>query len=248
MFRKTKTNYYIFDRFKRYSGIVHGFSTRDFGDLSIKKSLGENNKLDGFLRVLGLGKGNLVMMEQIHGKRVMIVGEKDRGKVIKRTDGLITQHSGVALGVKVADCLPLLFWGPKERIIGVAHAGWKGVLLGITKVVIEKMKTLKSQPENILVGIGPHIGSCCYSIDEERKKRFIRKFGNLRGMILKKGGRTFLNLTIPMKLQLIKLGVREKNIELSTVCTSCQTDEFFSFRKDNQETYGEILGIICLKN
>jgi copper oxidase (laccase) domain-containing protein len=108
------------------------------------------------------------------------------------------------------------------------------------------MKILGSQPKDILVSVGPHIGGCCYSIDKERKNKFIKKFGNLPGMISKKRDKAFLNLAIPVKIQLIESGIKNKNIELSRACTSCQIEEFFSYRRDSQETYGEILGVISL--
>jgi copper oxidase (laccase) domain-containing protein len=85
-------------------------------------------------------------------------------------------------------------------------------------------------------------------INEERKNRFVKKFGDLPGMILEKRGKIFLDLLVPLKLQLTDSGVKKKNIEEAKVCTSCQNDEFFSYRKDSQESYGEILGIISLEN
>lgn len=246
MFQKTKNNYYFFKKLSEYPRLVHGFSTRQFGDLSVRKSLNENNKLDGFLKVLGLTKSNLIMMEQVHGGKVNIVKDKDKGEVIKGVDGLVTNQPGIILGVKVADCMPLLFFDPKKRVVGVAHAGWKGVLLEIAKELVKKMKVFGSQPKDVFVGAGPYIGGCCYSVDRERKNRFIKKFGDLPEMIFKNKNKFYLDLAIPLKVQLIEQGIQNKNIELSMACTFCRIDEFFSYRRDSQETYGEILGIISL--
>ncbi len=246
MFQKTKNNNYFFKKLSEYPRLVHGFSTRQFGDLSVRKTLNENNKLDGFLKVFGLTKSNLIMMEQVHGGKVKIVKDEDKGEVIKAVDGLVTDQPGIILGVKVADCMPLLFFDPKKKIIGIAHAGWKGVLLEIAKEMVERMKMLGSQPKDVFVGAGPHIGGCCYSVDKERKNKFIKKFGDLSEMILKNKNKFYLNLAVPLKVQLIEQGIQNKNIEFSTACTSCQIDEFFSYRRDSEETYGEILGIISL--
>lgn len=228
--------------------IIHGFSTKKFGDMRIKKILEENNNLDKFLKVLNLKKSNLIMMEQVHGSKIKEVGKKEVGSVIKGVDGLVTDQIGVVLGVKVADCLPVLFYDYQKKVIGVVHAGWKGILAEIGQAMVKKMRSIGSQPENIFVGIGPHIGGCCYIIEDERAKRFVKKFGNLPKMIIKDNQGIHLDLTVPLKVQLIKAGILKQNIDSPLICTSCKNDEFYSYRKDNNKTYGEILGVISLAN
>lgn len=248
MLKKVKNGYYVLGKLVQQKRLIHGFSTRKFGNMFVKKSIGESNDLEKFLEALGLKKKDLVMMEQVHGRKVLRVGEKEVGRVIRGVDGLVTEKKGVVLGVKVADCLPVLFFDKKKRIIGVAHAGWKGVLAEIGQEVVRKMKLLGSQPGDILVGIGPHIKSCCYSVGKDRRNKFFRKFGSLPEMIFENKNRIYLNLVVPLKVQLIEVGVLKKNIEDSSACTFCQNDEFFSYRKDNEKTYGEILGVIGLKD
>lgn len=234
--------------FSHQSGIIHGFSTRMFGDMRAKKNLDENNNLEPFLNLLKLKKKDLVMMEQVHGGKVKLMGVKDKGKVIKGVDGLVTNQRGLILGVKVADCLPVLFYDPQKKIMGIVHAGWKGILAEIGQAMVKKMKSIGSQPENILVGIGPHIGGCCYTNEDERTKRFAKKFGNLPKMIIKDNHGIRLDLTVPLKVQLIKAGILKQKIDSPLICTSCKNDEFYSYRKDNNKTYGEILGVISLTN
>ena len=227
-------------------GLIHGFSTRKFGNMSVKKSLEENNNLEKFLKALKLNKKDLIMMEQVHGRKVEWVGEKEAGKVIREIDGLVTEEKGVVLGVKVADCLPVLFFDKKRKIIGVAHAGWKGVLAEIGQEVVWKMKLLGSNPKNVLVGIGPHLSGCCYEIKKDLVEKFIKKFDKRPEMIFKKKNKIHLNLAVSLKVQLIKVGILKQNIESPLACTSCQNDEFYSYRKDSDKTYGEILGVIIL--
>lgn len=248
MLKKTKEGYYLLETFNQEEGIIHGFSTRKFGDMSVKKSLEENDNLEKFLRVLRLKKKGLVMMEQVHSNKVKRVGKEEVGSVIKRVDGLVTREKEIILGVKVADCLPVLFYEPQKKVIGVAHAGWKGVLAKIGQVTVKKMKSIGSQPEKILIGIGPHIGSCCYTVDAGRAREFVEEFGNLPEMIVQNDKKIHLNLIIPLIVQLIKVGVLEENIEPPLVCSFCQNDEFFSYRRDSDKTYGEILGVISLVN
>jgi copper oxidase (laccase) domain-containing protein len=107
--------------------------------------------------------------------------------------------------------------------------------------MIAVMIRLSSLPEDILVGIGPHVGGCCYNVDAGRIKRFYKAFGPVAGMIKNKN---FLDLSAPAKMQLVHSGILAKNIENSSVCTSCQNKDFFSQRKDKPETYGGQLGVI----
>jgi len=121
MLKKSKQGYYEFNKLKKFKSLIHGFSTRKFGDMGVKNSLTENRNLDKFLRIFNLEKKNLVMMEQGHGNKVKVVGETNKGKVIPGVDGMVTSVKGVILGVKVADCLPVLFYDPIKKLIGIAH-------------------------------------------------------------------------------------------------------------------------------
>lgn len=251
MFKKSKNGYYILEKFAAQPDLIHGFSTREFGNLKVKHSLGLNRNLDKFLQVLGIEKSDLVMMEQAHGRKIRAVGEGDKGRLIKKIDGLITDQKGIFLGVNMADCLPLLFYDSKKKLIGIAHAGWKGVLARIAQKAVEKMKTLDSYPRDIIVGIGPHIGGCCYTPPQERIEKFRQVFGNLPGMIYQDKKGIHLDLAVPIVIQLIKSGIKKENIEIALTCTSCQNNVFFSYRRENKrKTYGEMLGVIgwILKN
>lgn len=213
--------------------------------MSVKKSLDENKNLNKFLSLFGQNKENLIMMEQVHGNRIKLVNDKDKGKVLSGIDGMVCNQPGITLGVKVADCLPILFYDKEKKVIGVAHAGWKGTLKRISQSMVKKMKLLGAKPENILVGIGPYIGSCCYTISNERADKFKKEFGNLKGMVIVNSEGIHLDLKAPTVVQLVKRGVR-KNIDLALACTACQNSEFFSFRRNRGKDFGEILGVIGL--
>lgn len=233
------------EKFAAQPGLIHGVSTREFGDLKIRHSIRLNRNLGKFLKSLGIEKGNLVMMEQVHGSKIKKVNKGDKGRLIKGVDGLITNQKGIFLGVNIADCLPLLFYDSKKEIAGIAHAGWKGVLARIAARVVEEAKSLGSDPKDILVGIGPHIGGCCYTIPQERAERFQQFFGNLQKMVYKDKEGLHLDLAVPVVKQLEDTGVRQENIEVALTCTSCHNNEFFSYRRENKKkTYGEMLGVI----
>lgn len=246
MFKKTKKGYYFFEAFEKPKGLVHGFSSRELGDGGLKKKPANWPNVQKFLASLGLKKKNLVLMEQVHQNQIKVVTGKNRGEMVAGVDGLITTRPEVVLGVRTADCLPILLYDPVRKVIGAAHAGWKGVLRNIPQKMVEVMIRLGSLPEDILVGIGPHIAGCCYNIEAQRVERFRKKFNSPKGMIIEKKNEIYLDLVIPAVLQLVHTGVLRKNIYCPPTCTSCQNKEFFSYRKDSNKTYGEMLGVISL--
>ncbi len=241
---KKADGYWILESFANQPGLIQGFSTRKSGNLKVRSFLNSNKDLDQFLSKLKIGKGRLVMMEQVHGNQIEIVGNGDQGKVIKGVDGLITSQKGIFLGVNTADCLPLFFYDRQKKIIGIAHAGWEGILSRIGQKMVGEMKERGADPQKIIVGIGPHIGSCCYLVGDDLVKKFRKEFGNLAKMISQDKKGIHLDLLKPTLVQLIKSGIRRENIEVPLICTACQNNDFFSYRQDNQKTYGEMLGVI----
>ncbi|HUS52317.1 MAG TPA: peptidoglycan editing factor PgeF [Candidatus Bathyarchaeia archaeon] len=224
--------------------LIQVFSARQSGNLKVKEVINANKNLDHFLSGLGIEKTNLVMMKQIHGNKIKVATREDGGKVIKNADGLVTQSKKLFLGVNTADCLPISFCDPQKKIVGIAHAGWRGILLRIAPKVVKSMEKLGADPGKMFVCIGPHIGSCCYLVGNDLVKKFQKEFGNLPKMVHQDKNGTYLSLTTPVSAQLIKSGIKKENIEISPDCTSCQNGQFFSFRKDSRKTYGEMLGVI----
>jgi YfiH family protein len=231
-------DYFVLEKLSAIPGLIHGFSSRKLGNMGVR------GNIDRFLSPLGLDKKNIIIAQQVHKNRVEIVGEKQRRKIVLDTDGLVTREKGIILGVRSSDCLPILFCDPGRGIIGCAHAGWKGVLGKIAARAVGKMKIIGARPADILVGIGPHIGRSCYDVEAERADKFIKKFGNLKGMVIQNKEKTFLNLVVPTIAQLIKAGMRPENIEVASACTSCRNTKFFSHRRGDD---GDILGVISLK-
>jgi hypothetical protein len=120
MLKKTKKGYWVLRKFAQQRNLIHAFSNRAFGDLRPLPSLEKNLNLDQFLETLGLKKKNLVLMEQVHRDKIKVVGKRDRGKVVPGLDGMLCFQKGIILGIKTADCLPILFFdknGFKDEII-----------------------------------------------------------------------------------------------------------------------------------
>lgn len=222
------------------AGVVHGYSDRHLGDMR-----GENHR-EQFLSGLHLSPANLVSSEQVHGTNVGQVTTHDRGKEMKKTDGLVHKktNSPMSLAVRVADCVPILAIDPYAFVIGVAHAGWKGTLGDIAGNLIDSMKQLGADTKRMLVSIGPHIGMCCYNVAPDRAGQFARLFASDPRIVSGVGGRPHLDLGYANMQQLQNVGIRKNHIDAAITCTSCQVDTFYSYRKDTTETFGEMLGVI----
>ncbi|GIP20466.1 peptidoglycan editing factor PgeF [Paenibacillus sp. J22TS3] len=189
--------------------------------------------------------------EQVHDVRVSVVTEKDRGKgradrssAFQSTDGLITNVPGIMLTSFYADCVPLYFFDPVNRAVGLAHAGWKGTVSQIAWETIQAMASeYGSEPQHIRTAIGPSIGACCYEVDEYvmSKVRDIVPEGAGSGLDQVAApstipDRSMLNLKELNRIIMIKAGILPSHIECTSYCTSCRSNLFFSYRKENGTT------------
>lgn len=177
--------------------------------------------------------------EQVHGNSVTVVTKRERGmgreaqhSAIPNTDALITEEVGVMLVSFYADCVPLFFYDPVRRVAGLAHAGWKGTAKHIAQRTVEAMHSkLNCDPADILAVIGPAIGACCYEVDET-VIRAMRQADIAEGWTAKENGKYMLNLKVINEQILRKAGILPTHIEITNLCTSCQSESFFSHRRD----------------
>ncbi len=226
-------------KLSQFKNLIHGFTTKKEGNFRKLKTAQRQT-----IARLCVNDADLVIAEQIHKDKIVVVGEKDKRKTIKKTDGLVSKEKGIVLGIRTADCLPILFYESEQEIIGAVHAGWKGSFKKISKEVIEKIKSLGGKSAKIIVAIGPHIKSCCYDVTRKRADIFQEQIGNK--IIIKRNNKLFLDLTKVNFIQLLENGYKEENIEILPFCTHCNHDLFFSFRKD-KNNYGEMLSFIGVK-
>ena len=258
--------YYTIESFEKTDLVKHGFSTRlggvssgeteslNFGSKNkdTRENIWKNYKI--FTKSLGIDVGDLVLTNQVHKDKVLEVEEKDRGKGLTvesdiiGVDGLITNKKGLALATFHADCTPLFFLDPVQKAIGLAHAGWKGTLSRIGEKTIEKMiKAYASDPKDILVGIGPSIGGCCFEVGEEVIDILKENFKDAEKYFHKKDkGKFMLDLWSVNKDQFLDMGILEANITESKICTKCNKDIFFSHRGDKGRT-GSLAAMMELK-
>ena len=203
-----------------------------------------NNRKKYFLR-LGSELTDTVLASSVHGNKIKVVSRQDSGKVIKNFDGLITKTKGIVLVVTVADCLPIYIFDNKARVIGLLHAGWRGLKKNIIEnVVITMIKKFKIKTANLQVRIGPYIKSCHYRV----KSDLVNKFSEYPEALKQKNHELFIDLAVVAKHQLTDLGVNKSNIKISPECTYCLKDKYYSYRRDNPKILKTMLAYIGQKD
>jgi YfiH family protein len=174
----------------------------------------------------------------VHGDKVIEVLESEGGDTsrvpppVAEADGVWSQQAGTAVGVKTADCLPILLCDPKGRRVAAVHAGWRGTVSRIVERALEQLFAAGTRPRDVLAAVGPAIQSCCYEVGDDLAARFEQEFGK---SVVVPGAKPHLALNLAVHQSLIKLGVPEAQIELRGECTSCDS-RFYSHRRDKGVT------------
>jgi len=229
--------------------LICAFSRRDHKNMSLsygdtKDSL--NNRKD-FLNSLSINYRDLVCAKQIHSDLVKYAKQEDRGRgaltydtSIPDTDSLVTDKRNLPLAVFTADCLSIFLYDSKTPAIGLVHAGWRSTKENITAKTVQLMQKLFfTYPENLYAGFGPAIRNCCYEVTNDFSNFFPDN-------IIKRNNQYYLDLTNINKLALLESGVKEENIFDSNICTSCQNEDFYSYRKEGKSC-GRIMSVLMLK-
>ncbi|NMB28052.1 MAG: peptidoglycan editing factor PgeF [Tissierellia bacterium] len=220
--------YYQFESFNKVAYINHLFTSR----------IGWNNENipDKISSIFNVPKSNIVNVRQVHGAEMTVIDLKvedfkDLSK--KESDGLITNIPNLILTTSHADCVPIYFLDKRKKVVGLAHGGWRGTYKNITGKMIDTMKNIyNSEPEDILVGIGPSIGPCCYEVSKDLGEQFNKRYSRFKNIVQEKNNKVFLDLWRINYLQAIDKGIKSGNITLSKTCTSCKIDKFYSYRKE----------------
>jgi polyphenol oxidase len=278
--------------------LLHGFSTRQGG---VSKEYGggqlnlgftpedtaknvERNR-QRFLRKLKACESDgspwpVVVLNQFHSAAIhRVFGARGpewarlrKNRVMESSgDGLITTAAGVLLGMKTADCFPVIVADRKRKAVGIFHAGWRGTVQRIVeKGVGEMRRQLGCDPENLVAVIGPGIGGCCFEIGEEVESEFDSQFAYSKELfedvfdswsLKTKYPMLFLNQRAPGHgeaamsrhldlvkanwCQLLDAGVPAENIQSMNQCTACHTELFFSYRKEH--VTGRMLAVVGIR-
>ncbi len=240
--------------------VRHAFSTRSGGvseghlsSLNLGRSVGDDparvaENARRFAEATGATPGQLVSVNQVHGEAVIeaLVAEPgpDLPQPLGDADALVTRARGVAVGVRTADCGPVLLFAPDVGAVAAVHAGWRGAALGIAgRAVRELHDRYGADPSRVLAVVGPCIRACCYVVSAEVAARFER-FGP--GLVHGTGPEPRLDIAEASRRALLEAGVAAAHIEVMPYCTHCRPDLFFSHRRD-QGRSGRHLSFVVLE-
>ena len=251
-------DFYRFEHFKKYPEVLHTVTTKS-SDLPYAFSLAlhtgeETAKIIAnrkkLSKLLNTNKElHYIVANQTHSDHIKIIqkqeskGWESLENAIENCDALITDMEGVVLSILTADCVPVLLYDKKKKVVAAIHAGWKGTQAQIVAKTIQKMtEVFDSNPKDILAGIAPSIGSCCYEVGEDVAGHFFET----PEAFTKQGDKYMLNLPYLNQQQLLDAGIEKANIEMSNICTACEVERFFSYRKE-KGCSGRFMSIIGIK-
>jgi len=220
-------------------GVAHGFTLRT-GDFGVR----ENGERDRERLRRALGFSRLAGMHQVHGNDVQVL----EGNAVLRCDGLLTDRDGAGVFVQSADCVPLLLWASKAKAVAAVHAGWRGTLARIASRAVSRFNEVYgASVEEIHAAIGPAIRVCCYEVGDEVISAF-GESGRDIDRISRPGprGRRHLDLVEENRAQLVASGVQMGRVYDSGLCTFCENDRFYSYRREGSGV-GRIFGAIGLR-
>lgn len=242
--------------------VPHCFTTRLGGvsdgylaslNLGLNRGDREENVLKNYgilADTLGFSVESIVFTRQTHTNIVRVVDANNAGeglfrKVEPECDALVTNTPGLALNVFTADCTPILLHDPVTGAVGAIHAGWRGTVKGIAANAVEAMtRCYGSDPADIVAAIGSNIGQCCFETDRDVPEALRECLGSdAEKFIRPQGEKYYVNLKGANKAILERAGVR--TVEMSTSCTACAPDRFWSHRKVGQRRGSMAAIIVC---
>jgi len=242
----------------QFKNIEHGFFNKkggkssgiykslNCGSGSFDKKINIKKNLNIVLNKIKYKKKNLILLNQMHSNKFYYLKKNPKKRL--KGDGILTNYRQLALGILTADCAPILFYDPKKKIIGAAHAGWKGAYKKITKKIINFYLKNGSNLKDIYIVIGPCISQKNYEVKNDFKKKFVKQNLNNKKYFKSKVNKIFFSLKDYLAEQLKEFGI--KNIEIIKKDTFNVKNNFFSARrslKNKNNDYGRNISIIMIK-
>ena len=247
----------------------HAFSTRIGGFSELEHTRGLNlaygrgdseetvrKNVLAFADALGIDGTKIISVPQIHSADVLFVTDKDAGagvfeKAKFECDGYVTTEAELPIGVKTADCVPILLEARDEtgKVIAVSavHAGWRGTAAKISVNALDKLFSLGAKKENIYVAIGVCIDECCYEVGSDFANEINQQLGqNYENKHIRKreNGSLYADLKGMNIDILLEWGVPFENIDVSEYCTCCNPELFYSHRGQKGKR-GAMMSVIC---
>jgi len=251
--------FYHFGHLSKEKGLIHAVSRKEREEayaFSLALHTGEEKaqilaNRERLRKALSLeAEAVFVTAMQTHSDHVSVIEKREmRGwsgleDAVEDCDAMVTDLPGVILTILTADCVPILLYDPIQRVVAAVHAGWRGTE---SKVVMKTVGVMKerfsSNPADILAGIAPAIGECCYEVGEEVAVHFSEY---PEALVAPRGGKFMLDLPRINLQQMTAAGLQREHIEMSGICTACEVEHFFSYRRE-QGCSGRFMSMIGLE-
>lgn len=260
-----------FPHLAAHPGLVHAISTRaggqsppPFASLNMSFAVGDDParvaaNRSMLCQALNIPPEALTQPRQVHGNRVAVVTDKG-GPFLKKggpsadgwalgpADAVVTMARGRYLLITIADCLAVMLFDPVVGAVGLAHAGWRGTVAGIAQRTLATMAdAFGCRPAEVLVGLGPAIGLCCYAVGPEVQALVRGAFPHSEDLLTPgPNSQIHFDLTEANRRQLVAAGARPENIAAAGMCTACDGERFFSHRGQGGRT-GRCAAVIGLR-
>lgn len=248
-------------------GVSHGFNLRTGGasadpyaSFNLGRSVGDDpaavaENIERFARALGTEPARLFETSQVHGAEVRVIdaGEDAARVRAEEADALATAQPGVAVGVRVADCVPVLLVEPLSGAVGAAHAGWRGVVQEVAPRALGRVLELageRGRAGQVRAAIFPHIRACCFEVGEEVAEPLAQsaaRAGASPQAIDRGRDKPRVSLAAIVRAQLASAGVPLDQIDDVPGCTRCEPERFFSFRREGKRSGRHLAAIVAPK-
>jgi YfiH family protein len=244
-----------FESFREYKDIVHFVTTKEGWVSGSKPRFTGDHETDysEFRKELAVScesdVNQFVFPRQTHSDRVVVVTSENLTNTVGDTDALITNESGIFVCVQTADCVPILLFDPKQKVVAAIHAGWRGTVSKIAAKTIRLMtEKFGCQASDIHAGIGPSIHIHAYEVGPEVVESVQQNFSNSSALLKPSliEGKAYLDLWEANKTVLIESGIPEENIEVMGLCSFEHSDLFYSARRDGIDTGRMVSGILLV--
>jgi YfiH family protein len=222
------------------AGFAHAFPERAATD-------------DELARALGIEPGRAIaQVRQVHGGDALEVSD-ERGANGREGDALVAREGlgTVAVGVRVADCVPILVADEASGSIAAIHAGWRGVTRGVIAAALDRLRGRDHRPgegegERLVAAIGPCIGACCFEVGRDVGEEIARAAAEARVIGSERGEKVYVDLRAAVRAQLVAGGVSDGRIDDVPGCTKHEAARFHSFRRDGAHS-GRMLAAIATR-
>ncbi|MEW6381037.1 MAG: peptidoglycan editing factor PgeF [bacterium] len=225
---------------------VHGFSTRI--PSSGRRNAAEEiyHQKQRFYSTLQIKAPSLLHIQQVHGDRIFVARDPVGQEAPGEYDGAVTDSTGIALSIVTADCLPILIYEHRKKIIGAVHAGWKGTALGILRNALTAIRqSLGGSLQDCIILLGPSLRPCCFEIQHDVLEILKARLTCWSEVIREVQDKIYFDLQLANVLQAREMGVLEEGIWALDLCTFCRPEWFHSYRRDKGQT-GRMISMISL--